>query len=293
MKKLAKYLAVFFLSFSTAQAVEPIQILRLNKPGGNAEKIILSIEEELRINGINAEIKTFNNCKEGYDWFIKNKDKPIITRINMQNAVLKEINPNHGSVCKFEANEETVVKVFNKFWPFYCGKRGINDTIDDLRKGSIKVGIWNDYITKSIIAEQLKVINPEAKIIPFTSTSTMEQAFISNDVNYLVYANLGSLKDNDIYNCFASSASSETINKYNLSFTSIDSIDNVSFINTSGFDLIISYNTDIDKLRSIFNSNKHGLLFSKILSNNLIETNLTDEIRNISVLINELKKHDH
>lgn len=279
------------ITFNVVQAKE-INVLRLAPAGGGVAMWTDAVADTLEKNGYKTTTHTFKSCREGYNWFKNNSDKPIIYTSMSDYAILDMINPNHPAACGFETNEQTLVGINGRWWNFICGHKGENDSIKALQTSKDnRIGVWNYPITLNVAKGHMKALGVDGKVIGFASGRELMQAFVSKDIDYIIISTENMAKSLENASCFATAANTENAAKYMTDRVPYDSVADIPFNDFGLWFFTGAQNVDIEKLREVFKNNPSEM-YTKVRGNLIPETKSINEqlsdLRNVAKGLNGL-----
>lgn len=291
--KILKYISAFLLTLGTSitMAAQPeVTVLRLSAPGAMNGAWTDAMVQTLNENGYSTKVVGFSGCKEGAKWLADNPKEPVVTMNFSDPFLLNMAQPNHPAACNFPVNKDTLVAVPGKYFHFICGHADKGDVQGLLQSNGAKIGSWNSPVQMQITKDQMTDIGVKNfKVIGYAAGKDMMQAFVSGDIDYVILSTENFAASLPNASCFATSAEPRfAAQMHRTSYVDINK--NVRHVNSGLWPIIVSYNTDIDKMRGIFGpKGKHGQLLDALLKPYFpVNASVDEQLRELNTRAKEI-----
>lgn len=249
--------ALLLLTSTAVIANGDLTVIRIGAPGGNTDLYSSFMSNKLQDRGWNTEVIGFPDCKGAEQWIKNNPKKPVIYTIWSDDFVLPKVNSSHPRSCPgLTVNKDSLVTIITEGNHMICAIKD-RSVEDFLKHKDAKVGIWNHPVQMSVAKDLLVDLDlSDTRLVGFARGADLMQALLSSDIDYMIISS-ENLARRIGANCFITTAPVEkaktlpTIKDDLVSLVSVESIsDSLTRVDTGLWPLYISYNTDIDQLRT-------------------------------------------
>jgi tripartite-type tricarboxylate transporter receptor subunit TctC len=183
MKKiLLTILTTLFLvmSASVSFAADKIDVLQHSRAGGLGDRMVTYIADALGDKF--GEKIVVDNCAAAIAYLKKAKN-PVVTALPFESMAKQ----NDGSKNACAIPKKYFINMYAASpWSVCHRTDNASATIDALRNGEVRVGVWQNGFYGPRFIAFMKAINPNAKVIPYKKAKMYRAALVAGEIDFSI-----------------------------------------------------------------------------------------------------------
>jgi len=181
-KTLLSILATVLLttSASISFAADKIDVLQYTRAGGLGDRMVTYIADALGDQF--GEKIVVDNCAAAVQYLKKAKN-PVITAMPFESMAKQ----NDGSKNACAINKKYFVEMYAASpWSVCHRSDNAAATIQALRNGDVRVGVWQNGFYGPRFVKFMEAINPNAKVIPYKKAKMYRAALVAGEIDFSI-----------------------------------------------------------------------------------------------------------